>query len=141
MAPSANTTCAYDLADRLLTIVLPGPGNTTTTFTLDALGRIATRTPPGGSAETYAYLGTSETACWLVVQSPELPAAPLHLRRQSCLGAVVVLTAVGGSTSEAVRDSQDHWIDELNEIIRQGGGGSWGGLTLRCRDKTRPDWA
>jgi RHS repeat-associated protein len=58
---SANTTLTYDLADRLLTTVLPGPGNTTTSFTLDALGRIATRTPPGGSAEPFAYLGTSET--------------------------------------------------------------------------------
>jgi RHS repeat-associated protein len=58
---NANTTLTYDLADRLLTTVLPGPGNTTTAFTLDALGRIATRTPPGGSAEPFSYLGTSET--------------------------------------------------------------------------------
>ncbi|MGH2488649.1 MAG: RHS repeat-associated core domain-containing protein, partial [Candidatus Limnocylindria bacterium] len=60
-AVNQNTAFTYDLADRLLTIVLPGGGNTTTTFTLDALGRIATRTPPGATAETYAYLGTSET--------------------------------------------------------------------------------
>ena len=55
------TALTYDLADRLPDVVLPGGGNATTSFTLDGLGRIATRTPPGGAAETYSYLGTSET--------------------------------------------------------------------------------
>jgi RHS repeat-associated protein len=55
------TTHAYDLADRLTAVTLPGGGNTTTAFTFDALGRIATRTGPGAPTETYGYRGTSDT--------------------------------------------------------------------------------
>jgi RHS repeat-associated protein len=55
------TTNAYDLGDRLTAVTLPGGGNTTTSFTFDALGRIATRTGPGAPTETYGYVGTSDT--------------------------------------------------------------------------------
>jgi RHS repeat-associated protein len=55
------TTNAVDLGDRLTAVTLPGGGNTTTAFTFDALGRIATRTGPGAPTETYGYSGTSDT--------------------------------------------------------------------------------
>lgn len=48
---------AYDLASRLRSLTV---GASSATFTFDALGRIKTRTT--SASETYAYLGTSETA-------------------------------------------------------------------------------
>jgi RHS repeat-associated protein len=56
---STVTAFAYDAADRL-TAITPASGNAAT-FTLDALGRFRTRTV-GGATDTYAYLGTTETA-------------------------------------------------------------------------------
>jgi RHS repeat-associated protein len=49
----------YDLGDRL-TSVTP-PTQSATTFTFDALGRIASRVRPGGT-DAYEYLGTTNTA-------------------------------------------------------------------------------
>ena len=61
-AESGATTTAYtyDWADRLLSIDPPGASNTVA-FTLDALGRNATRTVNGTLDSTYSYLGTTET--------------------------------------------------------------------------------
>jgi RHS repeat-associated protein len=63
----APTTCKYDTGGRLVCIssaasVPCGEADTTRTlFSLDALGRHATRTVGAGSPETYRYVGTSET--------------------------------------------------------------------------------
>jgi RHS repeat-associated protein len=48
----------YDLADRLISIA--APSGSTTTFTLDALGRHASQTITGSPVSTYAYLGTTD---------------------------------------------------------------------------------
>jgi YD repeat-containing protein len=54
------TTYTYDLADRLTSITLPG-GSSTSTFSLDALGRPVRRSD-GSSTVSYAYVGTGTTA-------------------------------------------------------------------------------
>ena len=58
---STQTTNAYDLGDRLLSIT-PASGTAVTSFAFDALGRFKSRTLTGSVTETYSYLGTSETA-------------------------------------------------------------------------------
>ena len=57
---TTTTAYTYDWADRLLSIDPPGASNTVA-FTLDALGRNATRTVNGTLDSTYSYLGTTET--------------------------------------------------------------------------------
>ncbi|HEY7583074.1 MAG TPA: RHS repeat-associated core domain-containing protein, partial [Acidimicrobiia bacterium] len=108
-AVNANTTLTYDLADRLLTTVLPGPGNTTTAFTLDALGRIATRTPPGGSAEPFSYLGTSETV-WAIggvtPVSSALDPAGTRLASQSGATTGFLLTDLHGNLAAATTSGE-----------------------------------
>jgi RHS repeat-associated protein len=55
----ASTTYAYDIADQLTSIT--APSGTVTSFTLDVLGRHASRTVGTAPTDTYAYLGTSDT--------------------------------------------------------------------------------
>ena len=55
---------AYDDADRLLSI--DAGGANATTFALDALGRIKTRTTPGPVTDTYGYLGGSEAVTSII---------------------------------------------------------------------------
>jgi len=65
VAGGSTTTYTYDIADRLLGITAPNP-TASSTFTLDPLGRTATRTTatsPTATTDTYSYLGTSETVC------------------------------------------------------------------------------
>jgi len=57
---STLTTMAYDEANRLKSIT--PPSSPATTFTLDALGRNMTRATNGTTTDSYAYLGTTETA-------------------------------------------------------------------------------
>jgi RHS repeat-associated protein len=63
-APDSNilvpTTYTYDAGGHLLTIADGNPAHTVV-FTLDALSRNASQAVGGGSATTYAYLGTSDT--------------------------------------------------------------------------------
>jgi YD repeat-containing protein len=58
-APPPAVTYAYDLADRLTSIVLPS--GSATTFTIDALGRHASRTAGSAPTESYSYLGSTNT--------------------------------------------------------------------------------
>jgi RHS repeat-associated protein len=51
-------TYTYDLADRLISIA--APSGSTTSFTLDALGRHASQTITGSPVSSYAYLGTTD---------------------------------------------------------------------------------
>jgi RHS repeat-associated protein len=108
-AVNQNTTLTYDLADRLLTVVLPGPGNTTTAFSLDALGRIATRTPPGGSPEPFSYLGTSETV-WSIggVTSVSSALDPAGTRVASQAGAATgfLLSDLHGNVATATNSGE-----------------------------------
>ena len=53
---STQTTNAYDLGDRLLSIT-PASGTAVTSFAFDALGRFKSRTLTGSVTETYSYLG------------------------------------------------------------------------------------
>jgi RHS repeat-associated protein len=59
-AANAVTTYAFDESSRLTTI--DPPAGSTITFTTDALGRHAERLVGGVTADTYAYVGASETA-------------------------------------------------------------------------------
>jgi RHS repeat-associated protein len=63
-APDSNilvpTTYTYDAGGHLLTIADGNPAHTVV-FVLDALSRNASQAVGGGSATTYAYLGTSDT--------------------------------------------------------------------------------
>ena len=63
-APDSNilvpTAYTYDAAGHLLTIADGNPAHTVV-FVLDALSRNASQAVGGGSATTYAYLGTSDT--------------------------------------------------------------------------------
>ena len=54
------TGYTYDLGDRLTALTPPAGQAAAATYTLDALGRIGSRTI-GGTTDTYAYLGTTET--------------------------------------------------------------------------------
>ena len=54
------TAYSYDLGDRLTALTPPAGQAAAATYTLDALGRIGSRTI-SGTTDTYAYLGTSET--------------------------------------------------------------------------------
>lgn len=65
---------AYDLASRLRSLTVGAASSAT--FTFDALGRIKTRTT--SSTETYAYLGTSETA-WASATSTSTRASVIGL--------------------------------------------------------------
>ncbi len=56
------TSFAYDAANRLTTITPAAGAGTTATFTFDALDRIRTRTLGTGPAESYGYLGATDTA-------------------------------------------------------------------------------
>jgi RHS repeat-associated protein len=62
---SAQTTYAYDGANRLTTIAPPGGAGNQVTFTMDALDRHMTRSVGGSTADNYGYVGDSETA-WQV---------------------------------------------------------------------------
>ena len=57
--PPASVTYTYDLADRL-TAVTTASGSATV-FTIDALGRHASRTVGATPTESYSYLGTTDT--------------------------------------------------------------------------------
>jgi RHS repeat-associated protein len=108
-AVNQNTTMTYDLADRLLTVVLPGPGNTTTAFSLDALGRIATRTPPGGSPEPFSYLGTSETV-WSIggvtTVSSALDPSGARVASQSGAATGFLLSDLHGNVATATNSGE-----------------------------------
>jgi YD repeat-containing protein len=66
---SNQTSLEYDTAGRLVKMA-PASGNAAT-FTFDALGRTKTRTV-GGVADTYAYLGLSETVHQVVTDNAAL---------------------------------------------------------------------
>ena len=57
---SGTTVYTYDLGDRLTKVTPPAGLSGSNTYTLDALGRIATETV-GASTTTLAYVGTSKT--------------------------------------------------------------------------------
>ena len=54
------TAYSYDLGDRLTALTPPAGQAAAATYTLDALGRIGSRTI-SGTTDSYAYLGTTET--------------------------------------------------------------------------------
>ena len=62
------TTYTYDLGDRLTKITPPSGLSGAQTFTLDALGRIATETT-GSTTTTLSYVGTSKTVSRLATGS------------------------------------------------------------------------
>ncbi len=62
------TTYTYDLGDRLTKITPPSGLSGAQTFTLDALGRIATETT-GATTTTLSYVGTSKTVSRLATGS------------------------------------------------------------------------
>ncbi|MGD0015882.1 MAG: RHS repeat-associated core domain-containing protein [Bryobacteraceae bacterium] len=53
-----SVTYTYDLADRLISIA--APSGSTTSFTIDALGRHASQTISGSPVSSYSYLGNSD---------------------------------------------------------------------------------
>ncbi len=62
-----------DLADRLAAVT--SASGSATTFTIDALGRHASRTTRSAPAESYSYLGSSNTVIGISSASSTTPSA------------------------------------------------------------------
>jgi len=86
--PSPSVTYTYDLADRLTAIT--SASGSATLFTIDALGRHASRTTATAPAESYSYLGSSNTVIGITSGSTTTASAIDALGNR-------VATAAGGS--------------------------------------------
>lgn len=116
VATSGATGYTYDAADRLLSIDPVGTSDTVG-FTLDALGRNRTRSVDGALADTYAYLGESESVTVLdrtvdVDAALSADGSRLAIKSGATLGwtlpdlhgsLAAVVSGTGGSVTDALR--------------------------------------
>jgi YD repeat-containing protein len=96
--PPPSVTCTYDLADRLTAITTAS--GSATTFTIDALGRHASRTTGTATPESYSYLGSSNTVVGITSGSTTTVSAIDAVGNR-------VATAAGGAWGYLLADPVD----------------------------------